>query len=88
MRRISVLFVIALAAIGLAAVPAAAMQPPAAPAQEHFGCFEGDDDAVRGHPGAAGVVDAAGRVKALTGDPTPTAWNAVEHAEPITLGSC
>lgn len=88
MRKISVLFAIVLAALGLAVVPATAMQPPGPPARDHFGCLDGVDDAVGGHPGAAGIVDATGRVKALTGDPMPTAWNAVEHAGPITLGSC
>lgn len=68
--------------------PALAMQPPGEPAQERFGCVDGEDAAVAGHPGAAGLVDAAPLVGGLTDDPSPTAWNAVEHAEPIELGSC
>lgn len=74
--------------LGVLAGPATAMQPPGEPAQDNFGCVDGQDNPVGGHPGAAGIADAAARVKGLTGDPTPTAWNAVEHADPIEFGSC
>lgn len=79
-----------LAALALTAQagPALAMQPAGPPAQEHFGCLNGQDNAVAGHPGANGLTHAAPKVRALTGDPTPTAWNAVEHADPIDFGSC
>lgn len=72
----------------MAAGPAAAMQPPGGPAQANFGCLDGQDNAVGGHPGAAGLVDATPRVGQLTDDSMPTAWNAVEHADPIELGEC
>ena len=87
MRRIIVPVTTMFAAIGLAAVPAigaSAMEPPGGPAQERFGC----PDPVSGHPGATGIVDATTRVGSLTGSTHPTAWNAVEYAEPISLGSC
>lgn len=74
--------------LGVLAGPATAMQPPGEPAQDNFGCLDGEDDPVAGHPGAAGIAAAAARVRDLTGDPSPTAWNAVEHADPIELGSC
>ncbi len=64
------------------------MQPPGEPARDRFGCVDGTDAAVAGHPGSAGLVEATSLVGALTGDPLPTAWNAVEHAEPIELGGC
>lgn len=88
MRRKTTLFVTTVLALGALATPAAAMQPPGAPAQEHFGCLDGEDNAVGGHPGAAGLTHATPRVAELTDDPMPTAWNAVEHADPIELGSC
>lgn len=74
--------------IWMAAGPATAMEPPAEPGAEHFGCVDGEDAAVAGHPGAEGLIDAAPRVAGLTGDTSPTAWNAVEHAEPIEFGGC
>lgn len=93
MRRLMTIAATVALTLGVLAGPAAAMQPPGEPAQDNFGCVEDEngepvDNPVAGHPGAAGIVDAAGRVKGLTGDPTPTAWNAVEHAEPIDFGSC
>lgn len=88
MRRLMTIAVTGALTLGVLAGPATAMQPPGEPAQDNFGCVNGEDNPVAGHPGAAGIVDAAGRVKGLTGDPTPTAWNAVEHAEPIDFGSC
>lgn len=88
MRRIMMLFVAVLSGLVLTAAPALAMQPPGEPAQEHFGCVDGEDSAVAGHPGAAGLVDATPLVGELTEDPLPTAWNAVEHAGPIDFGSC
>jgi hypothetical protein len=87
MRRIIVPATAMIAAIGLAAgpaLPAGAMEPPGGPAQDRFGC----PDPVSGHPGAAGIVDATARVGSLTGDPLPTAWNAVQHADPIEFGTC
>lgn len=88
MRRTAILSTALLVTLGMTAGPAAAMQPPGEPAQEHFGCVDGRDSAVAGHPGAAGLVDATPRVAELTDDPSPTAWNAVEHAGPVELGSC
>lgn len=85
MRRTVMLVATLLATLGLATSPALAMQPPGEPAQEHFGCVDGSP--VPGHPGAAGLVHATPLVGGLTSDPLPTAWNAVEHAEPIT-SSC
>lgn len=67
---------------------ALAMQPPAESAEDLFGCVDGQDNAVAGHPGAEGLTDAAPRAGELTDDTSPTAWNAVEHADPIELGSC
>ncbi len=64
------------------------MQPPGEPAQENFGCADGKDDPVNGHPGAPGIADATARVASLTGNDTPTAWNAVAFADPIDAGSC
>jgi hypothetical protein len=87
MRRFIVPLTAMLAAIGLAtapALPTSAMEPPGAPAQDRFGC----PDPISGHPGAAGIVDATARVAQLTGSTHPTAWNAVAHADPISLGTC
>lgn len=86
-NRLIVLIATVAASVAMTA-PALAMQPPGEAAQRHFGCVDGEDNAVAGHPGAAGIVDATARVANLTGDSMPTAWNAVEHAEPIVLGSC
>lgn len=87
MRRTTTFFAALL--LGFATTgTAVAMQPPAEAAQQHFGCVDGQNSPVAGHPGAAGIVAAAAKVKALTGDPTPTAWNAVEHAGPIEFGGC
>lgn len=88
MRRI--MGVLTTASLALTVTPgsALAMQPPADSAQHLFGCVDGQDSAVAGHPGAAGLVDATPRVGALTDDPLPTAWNAVEHAAPIDFGGC
>ena len=88
MKRISTLLAAMLLALGLSAGPALAMQPPGSGAQDNFGCLDGEDAAVAGHPGAAGLVDATPKVRALTEDDLPTAWNAFEHAEPIELGEC
>jgi hypothetical protein len=88
MRRIMTMIVGTLLAVGMTAAPALAMQPPGHGAQDRFGCVDGGDSAVAGHPGAAGLVDATPLVGGLTDDPQPTAWNAVERAGPIELGSC
>jgi hypothetical protein len=88
MRRIMTMMAGTLLAVGMTEGPALAMQPPGHGAKDHFGCVEGENSAVAGHPGAAGLVDATPRVGGLTDDPMPTAWNAVEHAEPIDLGAC
>lgn len=87
MRHIFRLVTAAAFALALLAVPAGAMQPPdeAEPAQQHFGCVDGNP--VPGHPGAAGLTHATPLVHELTGDPQPTAWNAVQHADPI-ISSC
>lgn len=87
MRNTTIL-IATLATLALGAAPGLAMQPPGEPAQRHFGCVDGEDSAVGGHPGAAGLVHATPRVGALTDDQLPTAWNAVEHADPIDFGSC
>lgn len=93
-RRLMTIAPTAALTLGVLAGPAAAMQPPGEPAQDNFGCVTDDegnlvDDPVAGHPGAAGIVDASVMIRdELTGDQTPTAWNAVEHAEPIDFGSC
>lgn len=88
MRRALVLLAAMVFSLAVMAGPALAMQPPGEAAQDNFGCVDGEGSAVAGHPGAEGLTDAAPRVGGLTGDPTPTAWNAVEHADPIELGSC
>lgn len=88
MRRITTLLAATVFALAAMSGAAMAMQPPGHGAQDNFGCVDGQDNAVGGHPGAAGLVDATPRVRELTGDPMPTAWNAVEHAAPIELGSC
>ena len=88
MKRLSTWLAATVLALGLSAGPAVAMQPPGSGAQDNFGCADGEDEAVAGHPGAAGLVDATPKVGALTDDDTPTAWNAVQHAEPIELGAC
>jgi hypothetical protein len=84
MRRITVTVAALLLAFGMLSGTAFAMQPPAPQAQHLFGC----PDPVHGHPGAAGLADATPRVAELTGNPQPTAWNAVTNAEPIELGEC
>lgn len=88
MRRMMTMMAGTLLAVGMTAGPALAMQPPGHGAQDHFGCVDGEDSAVAGHPGAAGLVDATPLVGGLTDDPLPTAWNAVEHADPIDFGTC
>lgn len=88
MRKVAALLGTALAVLALAAAPAGAMQPPAEPAQHLFGCVDGEDAAVAGHPGANGLTHATPRVAELTGNGTPTAWNAVARADPIELGGC
>ncbi len=88
MKRLSTLLAATLLALGLSAGPALAMQPPGDGAQDNFGCVDGEDSAVAGHPGATGLGDATPKVGGLTDDEMPTAWNAVEHAEPIVLGEC
>jgi hypothetical protein len=87
-RRTTTLLAAAGATLALTSGPALAMQPPGAGAQERFGCFEGADNPIAGHPGAAGLVDATPKVQGLTGNPMPTAWNAVAKAAPIELGHC
>jgi hypothetical protein len=87
-RRITILLAAVGATLALAGGPALAMQPPGHGAQDNFGCFEGADDPIAGHPGAAGLVDATPEVRDLTDNPLPTAWNAVAKAGPIVLGHC
>lgn len=88
MRMIWSLLAVVVLALGLLAGPATGMEPPGKGAQSRFGCVDGRDSPVAGHPGAAGLLNSAPRVRELTGDPSPTAWNAVEHAGPIVLGGC
>jgi hypothetical protein len=87
-RRTTTLLAAAAAALALTAGPALAMQPPGHGAQDRFGCFEGTNSPIAGHPGAAGLVAATPKVQALTGNDMPTAWNAVAKARPIELGHC
>ncbi|MFO7777721.1 MAG: hypothetical protein R6V28_05145 [Nitriliruptoraceae bacterium] len=87
-RRIMIAAAGAVSSLGLLAGPSLAMQPAGEPAPERFGCVDGHDDAVGGHPGAAGLLHATPKVGELTVDTSPTAWNAVEHADPIELGGC
>ena len=84
MRRITVIVAALLLAMSMLSSSALAMQPPAPQAQHLFGC----PDPVSGHPGAAGLVHATPKVAELTGNPQPTAWNAVVRATPIELGGC
>lgn len=84
MRRTAVVLSTSLLALVLTAGGALAMQPPGEPAQDNFGC----PDPISGHPGAAGLVDAAPRVAELTGNDAPTAWNAVANDNPVELGTC
>lgn len=84
MRRITVTVAALLLAMSMLSGSAFAMQPPAPQAQHLFGC----PDPVNGHPGAAGLAHATLRVAQLTGNPQPTAWNAVTRAEPIQFGEC
>ncbi len=86
--RKTTLLATTLLTMAMAAGPAMAMQPPGRGAQANFGCVDGEDSAVAGHPGAAGLTHATPRVGELTDDPLPTAWNAVEHADPIEFGEC
>jgi hypothetical protein len=88
MRRIMTMMAGTVLAVGMTVGPASAMQPPGHGAHDNFGCVDGEDSAVAGHPGAAGLVDATPLVGGLTDDPLPTAWNAVEHANPIDFGTC
>ncbi len=88
MKRLTTTCALASLVMVMSAGPVSAMQPPGHGAQDQFGCVDGQDQPVAGHPGAAGLTHAAPRVGALTDDSSPTAWNAVEHADPIELGSC
>ena len=88
MRRVCVLLTATLFAFAMLAGPALAMEPPGKGAQDNFGCLDGENNAVGGHPGAAGLTHATPKVAELTGNPQPTAWNAVTHADPIELGEC
>lgn len=81
MRRFTILFTALAFVLMMLAGTAVAMQPPGEPAQDLFGCAGGSP--VPGHPGAAGLVDATPLVGQLTADTKPTAWNAVEHADPV-----
>lgn len=87
-RRTATLVAATALTLGLTAGSALAMQPPGKAAQDRFGCVDGVPNAVAGHPGARGLEDATPRVRELTDNPTPTAWNAVTRAEPIVLGTC
>ncbi len=76
-RRIVVVTtgVVAVVTFGAGATPAAAFEPPADP-NNNFTC---DGGPVAGHPGHRGLA------KAMTRAASPTAWNAVDNADPITL---
>ena len=88
MRRILVTLAGLLLAMALTTGSALAMEPPGEPAQQHFGCIDGQTEPILGHPGAAGLSHATPKVAGLTGNSQPTAWNAVAHADPIELGGC
>lgn len=88
MRPVTIVTAVLLLALAALASPALAMQPPGSGAADNFGCVDNEDSAVAGHPGARGLLHSTPMVAELTGDPMPTAWNAVEHADPIDLGSC
>lgn len=97
MSRIAVLLTMMVLLLGLTAGGALAMEPPGEPAQDNFGCYYDDEgelaeDPVLGHPGAhpgedRGIDSATFRLEDK-GFTMPTAWNAVEHAEPIEFGEC
>lgn len=70
-----VAMVAAAAALTVGASPVAAFEPPADP-NDNFSCEGGP---VAGHPGHRGLQ------KAMTHAASPTAWNAVDNAGPITL---
>jgi hypothetical protein len=53
-RRITTMFAAMLLAQAALAGPAVAMQPPGHGAQDRFGCLDGVDQPVAGHPGGAG----------------------------------
>lgn len=88
MRRTATMLATVSLSLATLAGPAVAMEPPGGGAQNNFGCVDGEDNAVAGHPGANGLTHSTPKVRDLTGDSMPTAWNAVEHADPINLGSC
>jgi hypothetical protein len=88
LRRATTLLLALLLVLGATATSALAMEPAGAPAKERFGCVDGEASPIAGHPGAAGLTHAAPRVAGLTGNPNPTAWNAVHRADPIDLGGC
>lgn len=88
MRKLTTLFATTLTALTVTAAPGLAMQPPGEQDPTLFGCVDGATSPVAGHPGAVGLLDAAPLVGGLTGDTSPTAWNAVEHVDPITSGTC
>ncbi len=88
MRRIATVLATMVFVVGMMAGTSGAMQPPGEAAQDRFGCVDGENNAVAGHPGANGLVHSTPLVGSLTEDPLPTAWNAVEHADPIEFGEC
>jgi len=64
----------AVVTLATGAAPAAAFEPPADP-NDNFSC---DGGPVAGHPGR-------GLATAMAHAASPTAWNAVNNAGPITL---
>ena len=95
LRRISVTLAAMLMALGLSAGSALAFQPPADAAADNFGCAYDEEegyhtDPVDGHPGVAGLGREGPSFKTAAtplGD-GPTAWNAVDKAQPIVAGTC
>ncbi|MDP8930790.1 MAG: hypothetical protein M3O70_20035 [Actinomycetota bacterium] len=81
MRRITILVTALLFALTTVGGTAVARQPPGELAQDLFGSV--GNNPVPGHPGAAGPSTPHRWSGQLTEDSKPTAWNAVEHADPI-----
>ena len=96
LRRISVTLAAMLLALAATAGSAVAFQPPAEEGAKQFGCVYDEDgnvidsDPVDGHPGVAGLGREGPSFKTAAtplGD-GPTAWNAVDKAQPIVAGTC
>jgi hypothetical protein len=58
MRKLTTRFATTLAALTVTAAPGLAMQSPGEQDPELFGCVGATDNAVAGHPGAAGLLHA------------------------------